>query len=562
MGSQYKLHYLWCTTLDSEHDDVRAAVSPDGRWIVYASEETPTALWIRALASEEPRRLEGTDGAVRGAFWSPDSRFIGFPAGGQLKKIGIQGGSPIVLCDLPGPVFVGGSWSPDGEVIIFSSGASEPVLHEVSAAGGTARALPEPLSNEKGIASVEPHFLPAEASSRSLLLSVGARNDRDVYVRDFESGEAVRLVEGGAPAYAAPGFIVYQPQPRRPGLWALPFSLTSLKVTGEAFPIAQGVGEASLSANGTLVSLDVLGGARKNRLVWRDRTGNKIGEIGRPQDRLRWPALSPDERRVAVRAQENQELAIWLHEVDRSVGQRLTLESGDPLYPSWSPDGKLVTYSFASGGSFNLYVRGTDGGTRGETLAASAANELESDWSPDGRSVIYSVEDAETALDLWVCDRHASNSEGEANSFLATQFSEATPQISPDGAYLAYCSNESGARETYVREFPSGSRRWLISQNGGCQPRWSRDGKELFYIEETTLIAVEVASGSDFRIGPAERLFSDPKLTYDHGWSYDVSADGRFVMIEDVEDESGEPRKPAIHITENWYEQFRDREKD
>ncbi len=113
-----------------------------------------------------------------------------------------------------------------------------------------------------------------------------------------------------------------------------------------------------------------------------------------------------------------------------------------------------------------------------------------------------------------------------------------------------------------MREFPSGSRRWLISENGGCQPRWSRDGKELFYIEETTLIAVEVASGSDFRIGPAERLFSDPKLTYDHGWSYDVSADGRFVMIEDVEDESGEPRKPAIHITENWYEEFRDREQN
>lgn len=111
-----------------------------------------------------------------------------------------------------------------------------------------------------------------------------------------------------------------------------------------------------------------------------------------------------------------------------------------------------------------------------------------------------------------------------------------------------------------MREFPSGSRRWLISENGGCQPRWSREGDELFYIEGTTLIAVEVASGPNFRIGPAERLFSDSKLTHDYGWSYDVSGDGRFVMIEDVEDESGEPRKPAIRIVENWYEEFRDRE--
>ncbi len=547
-------------SLNSEHDDVRAAVSPDGRWIVYASDESPPALWIRELDSEEPRQLEGTDGAIRGAFWSPDSRFIGFPVGGQLRKVGVQGGPSSVLCDLPSSVFVGGSWSPDGEVIIFSSGVSEPVLYEVSAAGGTARPLPEPLSNEKGIANVEPHFLPAEASSRSLLLDVGARNDRAVYLWNFESGESVRLVDGGAPAYAAPGFILYQPQPRRPGLWALPFSLTSLKVTGEAFPIAQGVGEASLSANGTLVSVDVLGAASKDRLVWRDRTGNKIREIGRPHDRLSWPALSPDERRVAVRAQENQELALWLHEVERPVAQRLTFESGDPIYPSWSPDGKLVTYSLASGGSFNLYIRATDGSTQAETLAASAANELESDWSPDGRSIVYSVEGAETGLDLWIFDRKANNSEGEASPFLATQFAEATPQISPDGAYLAYCSDESGTRETYVREFPAGSRRWLISENGGCQPRWSHNGKELFYIEGSTLISVEITSGSDFRVGPSERLFSDPKLVYDHGWTYDISADGRFVMIEDVADESQEQRKPAIHITENWYEEFRDRD--
>ncbi len=516
---------------------------------------------MRAIDSEEPRKLEGSEGAGRGAFWSPDSRFIGFAAGGQLKKIGIQGGPPIVLCDLPGSVFVGGSWNPDGETIVFSSGASEPVLHEVSPGSGKSRPLLEPLSNEKGPGNTEPHFLSAEASSRSLLLSVGARNDRDVYLWNLESGEAEMLVEGTGPVYAAPGFVVYQPQARRPGLWALPFSLTTLEVTGEAFPIAQGVGEASLSADGTLVSVDVLGGTSKDRLVWRDRTGNKTGEIGRPHDRINYPALSPDGLRVAVRAQENQQVELWLHEVDRPVGQRLTFESGDPLYPSWSPDGKLVTYALASDGSFNLYVRSADGSTNSETLVASAANELGSDWSPDGRSVIYSVEDAETGNDLWVFDRQANNSEGGATPFLATRFSESTPQISPDGAYAAYCSDESGTRETYVREFPSGSRRWQISENGGCQPRWSHDGKELFYVEGDTLVAVDVTSGPDFRIGPSERLFSDPKL-FLHGWNYDVSADGRFVIIEEVADESQEQRKPAIHITENWYQEFRNREQN
>ena len=546
-------------SLYSARDELRAAVSPDGRWIVYTSGESPGALWLRPIDSEEPRKLEGTEDAGVGAFWSPDSKFIGFATSGQLKKIAIQGGPPIVLCDLPGSIFVGGSWSPDGETIVFSSGASDPVLHEVSAVGGEFRPLLEPLSNEKGIGNVEPYFLPAEASSRSLLLSVGEESGRNVYLWNLESGEAGMLVEGAGPVYAAPGFIVYQAQALRPGLSALPFSLTTLEVTGEAFPIAQGVGVASLSADGTLVSVDVLGGASKDRVVWRDRTGKKTGEIGRPQTVIIFPALSPDGRRVAVYAEESQQREVWLHEVDRPVRQRLTFESGNPFYPSWSPDGKLVTYSRLSDGNRNLYVRRADGSTQAETLVASAADERASDWSPDGRSVIYTVEHAETGYDLWVLDRQANDGEGEATPFVATQFAERAPQISPDGGYVAYCSDESGTPETYVREFPLGSGRWQISENGGCQPRWSHDGKELFYVEGNTLIAVEVTTGPELRIGPSERLFSDPKLS-GFAWDYDVSADGRFVMVEDVADESQEQRKPAIRITENWYQEFRDRD--
>ena len=145
----------------------------------------------------------------------------------------------------------------------------------------------------------------------------------------------------------------------------------------------------------------------------------------------------------------------------------------------------MVTYALASDGSFNLYVRSADGSTNSETLVASTANELGSDWSPDGRSVIYSVEDAETGNDLWVFDRQANNSEGGATPFLATRFSESTPQISPDGAYAAYCSDESGTRETYVREFPSGSRRWQISENGAVSRAGATMGKSCSTSRET-----------------------------------------------------------------------------
>ena len=423
----------------------------------------------------------------------------------------------------------------------------------------------EPLSNEKGPGNVEPHFLPPEASADSLLLSVGGPTDKSVYLWNVDSREAKMLTEGSGAVYAEPGFIIYQPRAQSPDLWALPFSLATLKSTGDAFPISQGVGEASVSSDGTLVSVDVSIGTSKHRLVWRDRTGKKTGEIGHPQNAMRYPALSPDGRRVVVRAHGGQGRALWLHDVDRPVSQRLTFEPGNVALPSWSADGKLIAYSFIAGGGPKLFVLSPDGSTKPEVLVESPGGANASHWSPDGRHVIYNVRQPETGFDLWVLDRQAKQGAGEAVPFLASSFHESNPQISPDGGYVAYCSNESGAEETYVRRFPSGAGRWQVSENGGCQPRWSRDGKELFYVEEasaaesTALMAVTVTAGSDFEIGRAQHLFSSASLL-DIFWTYDVAADGRFVMIEEVEDDPEAQRKPAIHITQNWYEEFRDRE--
>ena len=242
--------------------------------------------------------------------------------------------------------------------------------------------------------------------------------------------------------------------------------------------------------------------------------------------------------------------------------QRLTFESGWPQDPSWSPDGKFVTYSrFSDEGARNLYFRSADGSAQPEILTSTAVFEWASDWSQDGRHLIYSVTHPETGYDLWVLDRQADDGEGTTTPFVATEFRESTPQISPDGEYAAYCSDESGAQEVYIRRFPSGSGLWQISANGGCQPRWRHDGKALFYVEQNTLFAVEVVTGDELRVGRSERLFSDANLA-DGSWTYDVSADGRFVMVEDVAADEATQRKRAIHITENWYEEFRDREQD
>ena len=220
----------------------RAAISPNGRHIVYVSGEQPTRLWLRDIDREEPRPLDGTEGAIYGPFWSPDSRFIGFATGRELKRIAVQGGPPVTLCDLAGPTYDGGAWRPDGGGIVFSTGGSSPMLHEVPARGGVPKLLFEPLKSEKGPGNQTSHFLPAEAAAPAILFDFGNRHDRDVALKNLETGEVQVLTEGSGGMYSPTGHILYQTAPTDGGLWALPFSLETLKVTGAAFPIAQNVG--------------------------------------------------------------------------------------------------------------------------------------------------------------------------------------------------------------------------------------------------------------------------------------------------------------------------------
>jgi len=415
----------------------------------------------------------------------------------------------------------------------------------------------EPVRGDKGVANVDPHLLPSGASSGALLFSAGLRESKDVYLWNRTSGRSEMLVEGANPVFAPQGFIVYQPEALQPDLWALPFSLNELRVTGEASPIAQGVGNASLSIDGTLLSVDV-GGLEGKQLVWRDRTGRMVGQIGRPQQFIRYPSLSPDGMLVAVTGHDGGGREVWLHEAGRSVAQRVTTDGGSPSWVGWSPDGKFLTYSSRSDQDRHLFIQRADGSSGPELLAPAVKLGNASDWSQDGRRIIFTVSSQETENDLWILDREANGGTGDASPFLATQFNEQSSQFSPDGKFVAYCSDESGA-VVYVRDFPSALNRRQVYEAGGCQPRWSHDGSELLYVEGNTLIAVSVTLSPEFRIGKTTRLFSDTNLSR-IVWDYDVSPDGRFVLIEDVANETAQQRKPSIHVTQNWYEEFRDRE--
>ena len=532
----------------------RVAISPNGRHIVYVAGGEETKLWVRDLDREEPRELAGAEDAVR-PFWSPDSQFIGFAANQELKKISAQGGPAITLCPLPEGDLRGGGWSPEGDFVAFGSGAPSKI-YEVPSRGGEPRLLFEP--DVVGITS--PHYLPSQAAARSIIFDVGGPNDRDIAVKNLETGEWEVLAEGAYPVYSPGGHILYQTNRYQSGLWALPFSIETLKPTGEAFSIAENVGGPSLGADGTLVYLDFLG-LEGQQLVWRDRGGRKLGMIGQPQETILNLALSPDGGRVAVWGFEDGNNDIWVHEVDRPLKRRLTFDANTANNSIWSPSGKEITFQSSRQGNYDIFSRPADGTGEPELLAGTDLTEWPNDWSPDGKYLLYRVDDLENGWDLWYLKRKEAGDGFDSVPFIQTSFNEYAARFSAQGRFVAYVSNQSGQDQVYVRPFPEGEGQWQVSTQGGGQPRWSRDGKELFYVEADTLMAVEVSTSPSFTTAATTRLFRHPNLRAAAEHRYDVSPDGqRFVLVETVESE--EAKAPSIHVVENWFAEFRGREQD
>jgi len=422
------------------------AISPDGKHIVYISGGDERAVWVRDIDGLVPRRLPQTEGAAR-PFWSPDSEFVGFGAGGELKKISVQGRTPTTLCPLPANNFAGGAWSPDGERVVFGSGGPTS-LFEVSARGGQAERLFDHAPMEMGPYVGSPHFLPVEAGVDALVFDVGDSANRKLAVRNLETGEWDALGAGIYPIYSPSGHILYQTDSYETGLWALPFSIETLKPTGEAFPIDENSRFPSVAKDGTLVSVERRGDGLK-QLVWRNRAGEKLGEIGQPQESLAHPALSPDGRYVAVRSNEGGNADIWVHSVERPIKRRLTLDSALDSRPQWSPSGREIAFQSGRGGINVIFRRASDGTGEAELLVGTEVIKRPWGWSRDGNYFVYtSLEQGNS--DLWYLKRKGDGAGFESVPFLVTPFSEIAPNLSPDGRFLAYCSDVSGEDQVYV----------------------------------------------------------------------------------------------------------------
>ena len=446
--------------------------------------------------------------------------------------------------------FWGGAWSPDGRSIVFGvhNPGSLPRLYEVDAQGGEPALLFEPDDEERKLGFGHPHFLPLPDGPRMLLYGVGLPSRSKIILRNLDTGEQADLGAGAMPVYSHSGHILYQTSAVASGLWALPFSLQTQKPTGAAFAVEPNATNASV-ANGWLVYLDRTGGG-KMQLVWRDRSGNELGAIGQPQEQVLYPALSPDEQRVAVRGVEKDSGDVWIHEVGRPSKTRLSIEHGYVTVPIWSPAGK-VTFSVSVNGVFDIHQKLAQADGDAAVLLAGPFHDLPSDWSSDGQYLLFYRNDPKTLRDIWYLRRNDDTSEYEERLLLETPFWEHAPSFSPDGRFVVYVSDEAGRYDVYVRPFPEGGERWKVSvENSGAQPRWSQDGAEIFYVEGDTLIAAAVSTEPSFSLRQRRRLFQSALLRGNFVPNYDVSADGnRFVVVEPV----GEGPQPAIKIVQNWF---------
>ncbi len=514
------------------------AVSPDGRNLALVLRAAGgTSLWVRPLDSLSGRPLPGTEGALD-PFWSPDGRFVGFFAGGKLLKVAAEGGPPQVLC--AAPFGHGGSWSSDGTIVF---GQLTGGLRRVSPAGGEPEPVPTALPDSRQGTQMLPHFVPG--GRRFLFLQWTAEEGSAIMAGSLDSSLSTRLLAiRSEAAYSPPGYLLYV---RGGTLVAQPFDAERSLLSGEAVQVAERVADAdfgnfvfSVSPTGALAYASE---SPTSRLVWYDRTGRELGQVGEPGDYLHVD-LSPDGARLAVERGDplGPEHDVWIVDPARGVSSRLTFDPGFDAYPIWSPDGTQVVFASVRDGAFGLYRKPWSGLGREERLLAAPDEAWPTSFSPDGRLLVFESPWGEPAPpDLWLLPQGGGR---EPARFEKNATWENKGMVSPDGRWIAYNSDQG----LYVQSFPTPGAKWQISARGGSA-RWRRDGKELFFVSDSgELMAIEVRADTAFHPGAPRRLFQLPSpRVYKNREFYAVTADGGRFLVNRREEASS-----PVTVVVNW----------
>ena len=527
------------------------ALSPvGGRVAMIAIDDRGPMIWVQRLDSITAGPVQGTEGA-NAVFWSPDGQFIGFWAGGKMKKIPAEGGTPLPICDLP--ALWSATWNQDGIIVAESARG---ITSHISVNSGTI---------SPGRRMLWPKFLPD--GKHLLYLNVDPNiGGHRAYVAELSSGRETPLMPTDTHATFVPdqisggvasgqGYIVFG---RSGTLLALRFDAERLRVAGEPVPVAKDVpyflarawSEFDTSADGVLIYST---GSQKAQLTWLDRSGRQAGVVGGPHDFLQVFRISPDGRKLAADVADwsTGGVDIWVYDLSQATAERVTFDPGSEAWPVWSPDGTRIAFGSAQGGPPQLRVKTLSDHGSGEGFQPGPF-QLPVDWSSDGRWIFYHTQGGDGNAGIWL----ASVADRKIMPLLSNG---SFPTLSPSRDYLAFSATETGRSEVYVQRFQGeGSpklvrERRRVSRDGGDVPRWRRDGKELFFLSpdperKIMAVAVQQGKGSELEFGLPTALFRLPTSTLSAGNAgYEVSPDGQRFLVP-IRDAASAPLQVAV----NW----------
>ncbi len=550
------------------------AISSDGRFVVYSAiEENPgpqatPRLYLRRLDHQDAKPISGTEGGIS-PFLSPDNRWVGFLAEGKLKKVPVEGGVPATLCDTSLWVF-GADWGDDNSIVFVDGNGAG--LSRVSADGGKLETLTKPDHKRQEYSHRLPSWLPN--GKAVLFTAIRHAMDSQPYLAllQLDTGDWRVLLQDAADAkYIPTGYLVFL---RQGTLMAVRFDPARLEIIGQPVALVEnvmqifatsdghntGAGQFAISDTGSLIY--AIGGVAPDpeySLVWVDQRGMEqpVTDQLLPYS---VPRLSPDGRRIAYKS-SGREWQVWVYDLNRATTSRLTTE-GRADYPTWAPDGKRLLFAWRESVAGNLFWQPYDGSSPMERLTTCERTQYPGSWSPAGKTVALVEESPEEKKKIgyqWDINMLDVGT-GRVTPFLNSPFNERYPEFSPDGRWIAYTSDESQRHEVYVRPFPGPGMKYPISSEGGCEPLWAKDSKQLYYrwpdIQPNQVWVVDVRTDGGFTAGKPRLLFE--KSGYYSTFpirTYDLSLDGkRFLMVK------GAQRKPApvteMVLVQNWFEEL------
>jgi len=542
------------------------SLSPDGRTLALSAvgPDGIARVWVRSMNSLEVRVLPGTETTPNPPpfFWSPDSRFIAYSAqGARLKAVDLAGSPPQTLCAMSGPNAPGGSWNGDGVIIFGSVNAG---LTRVSATGGTTSPVTVPDVSRRETRHAYPTFL-ADGRRFLYLRTSSSAEHSGVYVGALgvkpEDQDSRRLVATTfAPVYVRPtdgsrGYLLVM---RDGNVLAYVFDEDRMEIIGEPVTVLQRVGSfvasGFFSASGRVMVYRSIASSQDTRLHWWSREGHFLGNPAQP-GRIRALALSPDGLRAALVRQDSGSAneTIWLWDTRREHSTRLTPDTGGANAPVWTPDGRHIVFASTREGRSNLYRTTANESAKDEVLLLrSDHDKAPTSISTDGHFLLYTQTSAQSKQDIWAMSNPGSSAGRKSAPFQQREFNESEAQFAPDSGtgahrWVAYTSDETGRPEVYVRGFPfdAESDKWPVSRAGGTNPRWRRDGKELFFAApDGTVVSVEVALGATFRAGEPKALFNVPAGLRSN-WDPTAGGDRFLVLIP-------QDARAPLTVWQNW----------